>query len=182
MPAIVDYDAPKEDGPLSIFESGPILIHLAERTGRFMPQSRRGRKECLEWLFWQVGNLGPMAGQLSHFVNYAQGEHHSSHKRYANEYNRCLGILNAARRTRVHPRRLLDRRHGELARGPDRQAARSAARRIPERRPLRETISSALQSRPASISARSCRRSAPPSDEERRVLFNQTARDVLRQQ
>ena len=56
-----------------MFESGAILIHLAERIGRFMPTTARGRKECLEWLFWQVGNLGPMAGQLSHFVNYAQG-------------------------------------------------------------------------------------------------------------
>ena len=91
MPAIVDHDDP--DGPMPIFESGAILIHLAEKTGRFMPQTRRGRKECLEWLFWQVGNLGPMAGQLSHFVNYAQGEHSYSHKRYADEYNRCLGVL-----------------------------------------------------------------------------------------
>jgi len=91
MPAIVDHDEP--DGPLPVFESGAILIHLAEKTGRFMPPSRRGRKEMLEWLFWQVGNLGPMAGQLSHFVNYAQGEHPYSHKRYADEYNRCLGVL-----------------------------------------------------------------------------------------
>jgi GSH-dependent disulfide-bond oxidoreductase len=91
MPAIVDHD--DLDGPTPVFESGAILIHLAERTGRFMPQSRRGRKECLEWLFWQVGNLGPMAGQLSHFVNYAQGDHPYSHKRYADEYNRCLGVL-----------------------------------------------------------------------------------------
>ena len=91
MPAIVDHDA--EDGPLPVFEFGAILIHLAERTGHFMPQSGRGRKESLEWLFWQVGNLGPMAGQLSHFVNYAQGEHPYSHKRYADEYNRCLGVL-----------------------------------------------------------------------------------------
>ncbi|HYZ42684.1 MAG TPA: glutathione S-transferase N-terminal domain-containing protein, partial [Stellaceae bacterium] len=91
MPAIVDHD--EADGPVSVFESGAILIHLAERTGRFMLQSRRGHKEILEWLFWQVGNLGPMAGQLSHFVNYAPGEHPYSHKRYADEYNRCLGVL-----------------------------------------------------------------------------------------
>jgi len=91
MPAIVDHDV--EGGPMPVFESGAILIHLAERTRRFMPQSKRGCKECLEWLFWQVGNLGPMAGQLSHFVNYAQGEHPYSHKRYADEYNRCLGVL-----------------------------------------------------------------------------------------
>jgi len=91
MPAIVDYDA--DDGPVPVFESGAILIYLAERTGRFMPQTSRGRKETLEWLFWQVGNLGPMAGQLSHFVNYAPGDHRYSHKRYADEYNRCLGVL-----------------------------------------------------------------------------------------
>ena len=96
MPAIVDHDTP--DGPMPIFESGPILIHLAEKSGKFMPTSTRGRKECLEWLFWQVGNLGPMAGQLSHFVNYARGvderaDHGYSHKRYAGEFNRCLGVL-----------------------------------------------------------------------------------------
>lgn len=96
MPAIVDHDTP--DGPLPIFESGPILLHLAEKSGKFMPTSSRGRKECLEWLFWQVGNLGPMAGQLSHFVNYAKSvdgaaDHGYAHKRYAGEYNRCLGVL-----------------------------------------------------------------------------------------
>ena len=96
MPAIVDQDTP--DGPMPIFESGPILIHLAEKSRRFMPTSTRGRKECLEWLFWQVGNLGPMAGQLSHFVNYAKGvdgeaDHGYAHQRYAGEYNRCLGVL-----------------------------------------------------------------------------------------
>ena len=69
MPAIVDHD--DSDGPLSVFESGAILMHLAERTGRFMPTGRVAQKEMREWLFWQVGNLGPMAGQHSHFFNYA---------------------------------------------------------------------------------------------------------------
>src|ERR1051326_4468883 len=91
MPAIVDHDNP--DGPVSIFESGAILLHLAENSGRFMPAGRLARKEVIEWLFWQVGNLGAAAGQLSHFVNYAEGEHPYSHQRYANEYNRCLGVL-----------------------------------------------------------------------------------------
>ena len=95
MPAIVDHDTP--DGALPIFESGAILIHLAEKSGRLMPSTAKGRKECLEWLFWQVGNLGPMAGQLSHFVNYAKsvqpGDHLYAHQRYAGEYNRCLGVL-----------------------------------------------------------------------------------------
>jgi len=95
MPAIVDHDTP--DGPLPVFESGAILLHLAEKSGRFAPTSRVGRKQCLEWLFWQVGNLGPMAGQLSHFVNYAKSvqetDHSYARKRYAGEYNRCLGVL-----------------------------------------------------------------------------------------
>ncbi|MDH3691740.1 MAG: glutathione S-transferase N-terminal domain-containing protein, partial [Gammaproteobacteria bacterium] len=92
MPAIVDHDVDGE--PVSVFESGAILIYLAEKTGRFMPRDALGRKQCLEWLFWQVGNLGPMAGQLSHFVNYAdkQGNEYSL-RRYTNEYNRCLGVL-----------------------------------------------------------------------------------------
>ena len=77
MPAIVDHDEP--DGPLPIFESGAILLHLAEKQRRVHAGRPAGRKELMEWLFWQVGNLGPMAGQLSHFVNYAQGEHPYSH-------------------------------------------------------------------------------------------------------
>ena len=69
MPAIVDYDVDGE--PVSVFESGAILIYLAEKTGRFMPLDALGRKETLEWLFWQAANQGPIAGQLSHYVNYA---------------------------------------------------------------------------------------------------------------
>src|SRR5947207_11867666 len=95
MPVIVDHDPPAEfgEGPLPVFESAAILIHLAEKTGRFLPAGKRASKEMLEWLFWQVGNLGPMAGQLSHFVNYAQGDHPYSHKRYADQYNRRPGWL-----------------------------------------------------------------------------------------
>jgi GSH-dependent disulfide-bond oxidoreductase len=70
MPAIVDHDV--AGGPVSVFESGAILFYLARRTGRFMPKDERRQVEVLEWLFWQVGNQGPMAGQLSHFVNYAR--------------------------------------------------------------------------------------------------------------
>ena len=129
MPAIVDHDA--EGGPLSIFESGAILLHLAQRAGRFAPVDARERTALMEWLFWQVGNLGPMAGQLSHYVNYAQGEHPYSHGRYAGEYRRCLEVLE--RRLEgpgLHPRRLLDRRHGGVAVGPHRQAAGAIAGQI----------------------------------------------------
>ncbi len=91
MPAIVDHDVVGD--PISVFESGAIMFYLAEKTGYFIPNTVRGRKEALEWLFWQTGNQGPMAGQLSHFVNYAEGDHNYSHTRYANEYDRCLGVL-----------------------------------------------------------------------------------------
>ncbi len=73
MPAILDRDGTGD--PVPVFESGAILFYLAEKTSRFMPPDPLGRKEALEWLFWQVGNQGPLAGQLSHFINYApEGE------------------------------------------------------------------------------------------------------------
>ncbi len=91
MPAIVDHEV--DAAPVSVFESGAILIHLAERSGRFMPTDPLGRKEVLEWLFWQVGNQGPMAGQLSHFKNYAPEGQEYGFKRYLGEYDRNLGVL-----------------------------------------------------------------------------------------
>jgi len=91
MPAIVDRDV--DGAPVSVFESGAILLYLAEKTGRFMPTDATGRKETLEWLFWQVGNQGPMAGQLSHFVNYAPDGEDYSRNRYAGEYKRNLAVL-----------------------------------------------------------------------------------------
>lgn len=91
MPAIVDHDV--ECAPVSVFESGAILLYLAEKTGQFLPKSTLGRKELMEWLFWQVGNQGPMAGQLSHFKNYAPEGQDYGLKRYAGEYERNLGVL-----------------------------------------------------------------------------------------
>lgn len=91
MPAIVDHDG--EGGPVSIFESGAILLYLAEKTGRFAPTDKLGKKELMEWLFWQVGNQGPMAGQLSHFRNYAPEGQDYSFKRYHGEYERNLSVL-----------------------------------------------------------------------------------------
>ncbi len=91
MPAVVDHDV--EGEPVSVFESAAILLYLAEKTGRFMPSDPLGRKELMEWLFWQVGNQGPMAGQLSHFRNYAPDGKDYGLKRYAGEYERNLGVL-----------------------------------------------------------------------------------------
>ena len=95
MPVIVDHDGPQGE-EISVFESGAILMYLGEKSGKFFPQSDRERIRVLEWLFWQIGGLGPMAGQVSHFVNYAPnfpGDHSYSEKRYKNEYDRLLGVM-----------------------------------------------------------------------------------------
>ena len=136
MPAIVDHDV--DGDPVSVFESGAIMLYLAEKHGRFMPADPLGRKEMMEWLFWQVGNLGPMAGQYSHFVNYAPQEQAYSHRRYKNEYHRCLGSSGPTPGTpRLHPGRgLHDRRHDLVALGARRQGHGAATGRVSERDPL----------------------------------------------
>jgi GST-like protein len=93
MPAIVDH-APADGGaPLSVFESGAILLYLAEKTGRFLPSDARGRVEALEWLFWQMAGLGPMSGQYGHFNVYAPEKIAYAIDRYTREVHRLLGVL-----------------------------------------------------------------------------------------
>ena len=93
IPAIVDQK-PKDGGaPISVFESGAILLYLADKTGRFIPQDPRGRVTATEWLFWQMGGLGPMAGQNHHFKTYAQETLQYAIDRYVNETNRLYGVL-----------------------------------------------------------------------------------------
>lgn len=93
MPAIVDH-APADGGvPLSVFESGAILVYLAEKTGRFLPQDLRGRTAALEWVFWQMAGLGPMTGQYGHFNVYAPEKIPYAIDRYTREANRLLGVL-----------------------------------------------------------------------------------------
>ena len=93
MPAIVDYN--EKSAPVAIFESGAILLYLAEKTGKFIPNSKLDKKKVMEWLFWQVGNLGPMGGQHSHFWNYAPKSEKDGYaaNRYAEEYDRCFEVL-----------------------------------------------------------------------------------------
>lgn len=94
MPAIVDRD-PSDGGPaISVFESGAILEYLAEKSGLFLPKDTRGRFEVLEWLFWQMGGLGPMAGQNHHFSAYAPEKIPYAIRRYVNETARLYGVLN----------------------------------------------------------------------------------------
>ncbi len=94
MPAIVDT-APADGGaPISVFESGAILQYLGRKTGKFYPQDERGRVETEQWLFWQMGGLGPMAGQAHHFRQYAPEKIEYGINRYTNEVNRLYGVMN----------------------------------------------------------------------------------------
>ncbi|WP_243040537.1 glutathione binding-like protein [Dyella sedimenti] len=93
MPAIVDT-APAGGGePISVFESGAILQYLAEKSGKFLPADVRGKYHALEWLYWQVGGLGPMAGQNHHFSHYAPEKIPYAIDRYVNETRRLYGVL-----------------------------------------------------------------------------------------
>jgi GST-like protein len=100
MPAIIDTEPADASEPITVFESGAILLYLAEKTGRFLPADVRGRKTVTEWLFWQMGGLGPMAGQNHHFGIYAPEKLPYAINRYVNETNRLYGVID---------RRLADR-------------------------------------------------------------------------
>ena len=93
MPAIVDPDGP-DGAPISVFESGAILQYLARKTRRYRGSNARERVAVEEWLFWQVGGLGPMAGQSNHFRNYSAEKIPYAIERYANEVNRLYGVMN----------------------------------------------------------------------------------------
>jgi GST-like protein len=93
MPAIVDHDPPGGGDPVSVFESGAILIYLAEKTGRLLPQDLRGRKTALEWVMWQMAGLGPMLGQAHHFRQYSAEKIPYAIDRYTDEANRLYGVL-----------------------------------------------------------------------------------------
>lgn len=181
MPAIVDHDTP--DGPMPVFESGAILVHLAEKSGQLMPTTPRGRKECLEWLFWQVGNLGPMAGQLSHFVNYAKSvedtDHSYAHRRYAGEYSRCLGVLE---------RRLADRAYtlgdysiADIISFPWVLIAKPLGQSLDEF-PNVSRWRAAIKDRPAVQRGvdvgKDLRRKGPHTEDAKKVLFGQTAKSI----
>jgi GST-like protein len=176
MPAIVDH-APADSGEaISVFESGAILLYLAEKTGRFIPTDIRGRVDVLQWLFWQMGGLGPMAGQNHHFAIYAPEKLPYAIDRYVNETNRLYGVLN---------KRLADR---EFIDG-DYSIADMAAYPwiVPHERqgqnlddfPYVKRWFYAIKERPATMRAyekgKAISERNVVSEESRRILFGQTA-------
>jgi GST-like protein len=177
MPAIVDHGV--EGEPVSLFESGAILLYLAEKTGRFMATDAQGRRETLEWLFWQVGNQGPMAGQLSHFVNYAPGGEDYSKTRYANEYGRCLGVLE--RRLEGRDYMVGDYSIVDMICWPWVLIARPLGQSLddfPNITRWRQAVKERPAVRRGVDLGKEFRRSGPPSEAERKILFNQTAASV----
>ena len=179
MPAIVDT-APADGGAaVSIFESGSILVYLAEKTGKFLPMDLRGRYEVLQWLFWQMGGLGPMAGQNHHFSQYAPEKLLYAIDRYVNETARLYAVLD---------KRLADR---EFVAG-DYSIADMACYPwiVPHQRqqqniedfPNLKRWFEAIRARPAVVRAYEKGKAVstkPVIDEEsRKILFGQSARTV----
>ncbi|GJD95008.1 glutathione binding-like protein [Methylobacterium iners] len=179
MPAIVDH-APEGGGePVPLFESGAILLYLAEKTGRFLAPDLRGRAETLQWLFWQMGGLGPMLGQNHHFTQYAPEKVPYAIARYVNETNRLYGVLD---------RRLADR---AFVAGADYSIADMAAYPwiVPHRKqgqrlddfPNLKRWFEAIAARPATVAAYekgnalNPDRDKPMTDEARKIIFGQTA-------
>ena len=180
IPAMVDH-APKGGGkPISIFESGAMLLYLAEKTGKFLPSDLYGRYDAIQWTFWQMGGLGPMAGQNHHFRNYAVEKIKYAIDRYVNETNRLYGVLN---------KRLADREFiagdysiADMASYPWVVGHKNQGQNIDEFPHLKRWLET-IQVRPATERAYAKAKEVNPNygqpairtEEERKLLFGQTA-------
>jgi len=176
IPAIVDQN-PKDGGkPISIFESGAILQYLAEKTGKFLPSDIRAKTEVMQWLFWQMGGLGPMAGQNGHFNVYAPEKIPYAMERYTKETNRLYGVMD---------KRLADRDYlagdysiADIASYPWIVPWKVHKQNLEDFPHLKRWFD-AIAARPAVVKAYedvAPSYSKPPTDEERKVLFGQTAK------
>ena len=178
MPAIVDHAPPGGGAPLSLFESGAILLYLAEKIGRFIPADIYGRAEVLQWLFWQMAGLGPMAGQNHHFSLYAPEKLPYAIDRYVRETGRLYGVLDT---------RLADRPFiagdaysiADMACYPWIVPHEMQSQKLDDFPHLKRWFE-AIAARPATIAAYArgepwATPPAPPTDEQRKILFGQTA-------
>jgi GST-like protein len=177
MPAIVDRKPGDGGAPISIFESGAILEYLGEKTGRFFPNDLRGRNEVRQWLFWQMGGLGPMAGQNHHFARYAPEKIPYAIDRYVKETNRLYGVLNK----RLADRQFLagDYSIADMAAYPWIVPYENQGQDINQFPNLKRWFET-IQNRPATIRAYEKGKEVndqPPvmTEEARKILFGQTA-------
>jgi GST-like protein len=178
IPALVDHAPADGGGPLSLFESGAMLLYLAQKTGLFLPTDVRGHAQVLQWLFWQVGGLGPMAGQNGHFVVYAPQKVPYAIERYVKETNRLYGVLDAQLARQAY----VAGDHYSIA---DMACYPWIVPHAPHGQdlddfPHLQRWFEAVKARPATV--RAYEGVAPPyagrgnlSEEERRILFGQTA-------
>ncbi len=178
IPALVDQDGP--DGPISIFESGAILIYLAEKSGQFMPKDVNRRYDVLQWVFWQMGNLGPMAGQFGYFKNYSKDKIDHALERYRNEFNRLLGVMErqlADRDFLAGEYSVADMAAFPWARAQDRLGM--PLDEFPKVANWLETIAARpAATRAYELGVGKLRRGDGPDEESRKKLFNQTAASV----
>jgi GST-like protein len=181
IPAMVDH-APKQGSkPISVFESGAILVYLAEKTGKFLPQSGAERYDVLQWLFWQMGGLGPMAGQNNHFRNYAVEKIPYAIDRYVKETNRLYGVLN----NQLANREFLAGEYSiaDMASYPWIVPHERQGQNIDDFPHLKRWFES-IQARPATQRAYAKAKEINPNppgirtEEERKILFGQTAESV----
>lgn len=179
IPAILDTEPAGGGAPLPLFESGAILQYLAEKTGRFLPADPRGRAETMQWLFWQMAGLGPMAGQNHHFSQYAPEKIPYAITRYVNETNRLYGVLN---------RRLADREFvagdysiADMACYPWIRPYKIQGQELEDFPHLKRWFD-AISARPAVEKAyalaKTVNTSATVSEESKKLLFGQTAKTL----
>ncbi|MDD2876072.1 MAG: glutathione S-transferase N-terminal domain-containing protein [Acidiphilium sp.] len=179
IPGIIDT-APADGGAaISVFESGAILQYLAEKTGQFLPTDIRGRTEVMQWLFWQMGGLGPMLGQNHHFSQYAPEKLDYAINRYVNETNRLYGVLN---------KRLADREFvageysiADIACYPWIVPYERQGQNLDDFPHLKRWFL-AIQERPATVrayeKAKTISQAATVNENSKKILFGQTAKQV----
>jgi GST-like protein len=176
MPAIIDHEPQDSGAPISVFESGAILLYLAEKTGKFIPAGLRGRVEALQWLFWQMGGLGPMAGQNHHFSAYAPEKLPYAIDRYVNETNRLYGVLNKQLSDR--PFVAGDYSIADMAAYPWIVPYERQGQKLEDFPHLKRWFE-AVKARPATVRAyergKEFNTQPPTSEEARKILFGQTA-------
>jgi GST-like protein len=179
IPAIVDTEPASGGKPISVFESGAILLYLAEKTGKFIPSDLQGRAEVLQWLFWQMGGLGPMAGQNNHFAHYAPEKIPYAIDRYVKETNRLYGVINK----RLAARPFLagkDYSIADMASYPWTVSHERQGQNLNDFPHMKRWFE-AIRARPATIAAYARAKDVNPdagkpmTDAEKKILFGQTA-------
>jgi GSH-dependent disulfide-bond oxidoreductase len=179
IPAIVDSEPADGGAPISVFESGAILLYLAEKTGKLIPQDLRQRTQVLEWLFWQMAGLGPMAGQNHHFSTYAPEKIEYAINRYVNETGRLYAVLN---------KQLADREFvagdysiADIAAYPWIVGYKRQSQNLEDFPHLKRWFET-IKARPATIrayeKAEALKTQALDPDKSRDLLFNQSAKTI----